>query len=201
MTDLGLRDRKKQQTRAALTEAALRLVDERGLDAVTVEDISAAADVSPRTFFNYFATKDEALIGDHTADDDVMRERFLAVEPALSVFEAIQVAAEPVIDAIDRERELWRRRIRVMTANPELVAGLMVRSARSERELIEAIGRRAGVAPDSGWPVLAAGVIGAVFRSALLSWAKSDGRTFADHVHEAFGAIAAGMPDPIKDPK
>jgi AcrR family transcriptional regulator len=197
VTDLGLRDRKKQQTRAALTEAALRLVDERGLDAVTVEDISAAADVSPRTFFNYFATKDEALIGDHTADDDAMRARFLAADAGLSVLEAIQVAAEPVVAGIEREREIWRRRIRVMTDNPQLVAGLMVRSAHSERDLIDAIARRAGVAPDSGWPALAAAVIGAGFRSALLSWAKTaSGRTFADHLHEAFGAIAAGMPDP-----
>ncbi|MEV6629331.1 TetR/AcrR family transcriptional regulator [Actinoplanes sp. NPDC051470] len=199
MNDSGLRDRKKQQTRAALTEAALRLVDERGLDAVTVEDISAAADVSPRTFFNYFATKDEALIGDHTADDAAMRARFLAADPSLSVIEALLLAAEPVVAAIEQDREIWRRRIRVMTDNPQLVAGMMTRSARSEHDLIVAIASRVGVAPESGWPLLAAFVTGAAVRSALLTWAKTDSpRTFADHVHEAFGALAAGLPDPSK---
>jgi AcrR family transcriptional regulator len=61
----GQGDRKKLQTRAAPMAAALRLVDERGLSAVTVDEISAAADVSTRTFFNYFAAKDDAGVRLH----------------------------------------------------------------------------------------------------------------------------------------
>ncbi len=61
--ELGLRERKKQRTRRALRMAAIRLVAERGLDGVSVDEIAAAAAISTRTFFNYFPTKDEAIVG------------------------------------------------------------------------------------------------------------------------------------------
>jgi AcrR family transcriptional regulator len=61
-SDIGLRERKKLQTRTAIHEAALHLIDERGLEATTIEQICHAADVSTRTFFNYYPSKAAAAL-------------------------------------------------------------------------------------------------------------------------------------------
>jgi AcrR family transcriptional regulator len=61
---VGMRERKRRATRNSIQRAVLVLALERGFDRVTVEEISQAAEVSPRTFFNYFSTKEAAVIGD-----------------------------------------------------------------------------------------------------------------------------------------
>ena len=182
------------------TEEIWRLVDERGLDRVTVEDISEAADVSPRTFFNYFATKDEAITGDQFVDDTGVRDRFVAAPPGVPVVAALLHAIGPALEKIQADQEIWCLRMRVMTANPSLVTSLLARSAQAERDLAAAIAERVGVAAGSAYPVVAASVIGATIRAAMIRWAAGGGsRTLSDHVHEAFGVLATGLADP--DPK
>ena len=100
----GLRERKKLATRTALHQAALQLVAERGLDGVSVDDIAARADVSPRTFFNYFPAKDDAVLGldpvttDRVGEGVAARpadESPLAALRAVQLEEAAAMAAEP----------------------------------------------------------------------------------------------------------
>jgi AcrR family transcriptional regulator len=194
---LGRRDRKKQATRSALTTAALRLVDERGLDHVTVEDISEAADVSPRTFFNYFASKDEALTGDNFVDSTAMRDRFLATEPGVPVVEALRLAIRPDLEQMQDDQELWFLRMRVLSANPTLVPRLLARSAAAERDLTAAIAARTGLRPDDGYPMLVTAVLGAACRTATMRWSACH-RThrLADLMDEAFAMLATGLADP-----
>ena len=202
MTDLetrapGRRDRKKQQTRSALMAAALRLVDERGFDRVTVEEISEAADVSPRTFFNYFATKEDALIGDPLVEGAELRERMLAMTPGVPVIGALLLAMGPAIEQIQADREVWMLRLRVIMNNPALLPVLFSRGATTEQEYIETIAARVGVGTDHVFPALMASVTGAAFRTAMMRWAAVGGtRTLSDFVHEAFGLLAGGLTDP-----
>lgn len=194
---MTLRDRKKQQTRAALIEAALRLVDERGLDGVTVEEISEAADVSPRTFFNYFASKDEALTGDQFVDDNGFHERFRSVEAGVPVLGAVLLALRPGLEQMQSEQDKWFLRMRVMTRHPSLIVSLLGRGAKAERDMAAAIADRLGLPPGDTYPAVAAAIVGAVIHSSCTRWAASEGaRTLPDLVEEVFGVVAGGLADP-----
>jgi AcrR family transcriptional regulator len=193
----GRRDRKKQQTRAALITAALRLVDERGLDRVTVEQISEAADVSSRTFFNYFATKDDALIGDVITEGPDFKATLLAQPAELTVVEAIRRALGPTIDGFQDHFELWRLRMRVIKQNPSLLPALLARAAEVEAEFVAAIAARTGQPADSAFTQLTATLTGTAFRTAMIRWATvGQTRPFADLVEEAFAFLSSGLAEP-----
>ena len=193
----GRRDRKKQQTRAALAAAALRLVDERGLDRVTVEEISEAADVSPRTFFNYFATKDDAIIGGPVTDGPSLRERLLAVPGRTPLAAALLAAMEPDIAQVQAERDLWLLRMRVINDNPQMLPALVARGACAEQETADAVAARTGLPADGMFAQLTAAVTGAAFRTAMMRWAVADdGRPLHDFVREAYDLLAAGLTEP-----
>src|SRR5580698_9545387 len=86
----SLRERKKLATRRSIRRVALDLIAERGFAHVTVEDIAEAADISPRTFFNYFPSKEAALFG---ADPDrvaALRERVVRQAPGESALTALR---------------------------------------------------------------------------------------------------------------
>jgi AcrR family transcriptional regulator len=194
----GLRARKKLATRSALHEAALRLVAERGLDSVSVDDIAARADVSPRTFFNYFSSKDDAVVGLDPTAPQLLAEEF-AVRPA----DETPVAA---LRAVHRERatemaqdpELWPLRMKVIDAHPTLVARLIAGFGESERALAEAIAERTGTrAGVDVYPTLLASVQACAMRTALHRWlATGFTASLPALVDEAWDLLAAGLPAP-----
>src|SRR3954451_6776111 len=116
-----LRERKKLATRLALHEAALRLVAERGLDGVSVDAIAERAEVSPRTFFNYFSSKDDAVLGlDPAATDHTVE--FLRGRPAEeSPVQAMRAVARAQAAEMLGETELWPLRLRVIETHPALL--------------------------------------------------------------------------------
>ncbi|WP_146168996.1 TetR/AcrR family transcriptional regulator [Actinoplanes italicus] len=177
----GRREIKRRQTRLALITAALRLADERGVDRVTTEEISAAAEVSPRTFFNYFATKEHALVGDPLEDCPA------PVLKPLPLLDALLDALAPAFEQIQGDRDLWLLRMRVISANPQLLPLLIAAAASAEQRLAQAIADQTGLAPDHPRPQVAAAVANAAVRVAVVRWAESgDSRPLIEHVREAF---------------
>src|SRR5512140_1435491 len=87
----SLRERKKLATRRSLRRAALDLVAERGFAHVTVDDIAEAADVSPRTFFNYFPSKEAALFGTDPDRASELRQRIVQQAPGEPVLDALRM--------------------------------------------------------------------------------------------------------------
>ena len=119
----GLRDRKRAETRARIEAAAIDLATEHGLEAATVEMISERADISPRTFFNYFETKDAAILGLRPTelDEQAINEQLADTEddPVVAVVRLVM----SMIGALDRDSsDLRRRRIKLLRLHPEILS-------------------------------------------------------------------------------
>lgn len=140
-TEPGLRERKRLATRRAIQIAVLDLAAERGLDNITVDEISRVADISPRTFFNYFVSKEEALIGDGpslpggSAIDD-----FVAAGPAADILTGIGELLAGTGDSPDTD--LTTRRRDLLKQYPQLFAIRMATMRQFEDELAGVVSRR-----------------------------------------------------------
>ncbi|RAY15619.1 TetR family transcriptional regulator [Actinomadura craniellae] len=143
-TTVGLRERKKAATRQSLYEAAVRLAVEHGLENVTVEAIADAAGVSRRTFSNYFAGKDDALL----YGEELWLRALLAAFTDRPAGESSRTALRHAFHALHAERgepEPGRAaRLRLVKQHPSLLARQMARYADFERELAELISARDG---------------------------------------------------------
>jgi AcrR family transcriptional regulator len=194
----GLRERKKIATRLTLHEAALRLVAERGLDNVSVDDIAARADVSPRTFFNYVSSKDDAVLGLDPTGPQRQAEAFRTRPAGESPVQAMRAVARAQAVEMAGETELWPLRLTVIDAHPGLVGRLATGFGESERVLAEAIAARTGTAVAADvYPTLLACVGAAAMRTALHRWLTTDfTASLPDLVDEVWDALAAGLPAP-----
>jgi AcrR family transcriptional regulator len=171
----GLRERKKTATRAAIHEAAVRLAAEHGVEHLTVEAIADAATVSRRTFSNYFASKEQALLyGDRTRLErllDLVRARPAAEPP----WTAMTRAAEVFTDEHPARDPSWLAELRVVRRHPTLLAEQIATYAATERELAAEITRRLPAEADTP---LRARLLAAAFlttlRVATQSWIELD---------------------------
>ncbi len=142
VTELGLRERKRLATRRAIQIAVLDLVAEKGLERVTVDEISRVADISPRTFFNYFASKEEAILGDAPElPAGAMLEAFVN-DSSRSLIDGL---ADVLVDAGEQsvhDLELLQRRQEILKHYPHIFAMKMATMRRFEDEVGALVERR-----------------------------------------------------------
>ncbi|MET8542340.1 helix-turn-helix domain-containing protein [Kitasatospora sp. NPDC004799] len=168
----GLRERKKQATREALREAALRLAVERGPDQVRVEDIAEAAGVSPRTYNNYFASREQAIVSAVTADREARIAAAVAAGPAdVRLADAV---TDAVVEQYTDTGEHEHRALLLITTRPALRDAFLDSTAGIEPPLAAVLAERLADAEPHTARVLAAGVAAAV-RIALEGWLQPAG--------------------------
>lgn len=170
----GLRERKKQATREALREAALRLALERGPDQVRVEDIAEAAGVSPRTYNNYFASREQAIVAAITADRETRIAEAVASRPAGT--RLADAVAEAVVEQYTDPGEHARDTLLLLTTKPALRDAYLDTTTGIEPALTTAIAERLSTADPHTARVLAASVAAAM-RIALEDWLQPGGST------------------------
>ena len=189
----GLRERKKAKTRAAIRDHAMRLFEEQGYAATTVDQIAEAAEVSPSTFFRYFPTKEDVILIDDY--DPVIVEAIKAQPPDVSPVRALLNGMREVF--LNLSAEEWateKRRQAIYQTVPELRARAMNQTVLAVDMLAGALADRDGKPHDDIiYRVIAGAMVGVVLAVAPPGGTNSfDAADFA-RVEEALGILEAGL--------
>jgi AcrR family transcriptional regulator len=193
----GLRERKKLRTRHALGAAALELAVAHGLAEVTVEQIAEAADVSPRTFFNYFSSKEEAIVAADVERALLMEERLAARPADEPVLVSLRAVVREMVVGADARRRDWIRQVRLVRANPALVPHQLAAYAAMEQRLAAVIAQRTGLGEHDLYPAVTAAAVMSATRAATTRWLEADGEVdLAACIDEALDLLGAGLEHP-----
>jgi AcrR family transcriptional regulator len=193
----GLRERKKARTRQALEDAALDLFVRNGFDHTTVEQIVEACEVSPRTFFRYFATKEEALFGDGGQKLAAFRAALEARPASEPPLRSLRFATLTIVERYTGERARLKARNAVISATPSLRAHGAERQDDWNDAAVQLLQRRASDDPTAPTPLeirLAVAASSAALRAALHTWLDDESTDLRTLVDDAFDQLAAGLP-------
>ena len=144
VTKLGLRERKKQQTRETIVRVALELFAERGYDETTLAEIAEAADVSPRTIFSYFDSKEEILFCEASVDLDELKAALEQRPEGTTTVDALR----SLLSAMPPPDDDAKLRKRIITSSPSLQLKMRARVAELEPVLVASFAKDLGAGPD-----------------------------------------------------
>lgn len=164
------RGRAPSTTRAELARIGLDLFIARGFDAVTVEDVAAAAGIGRRTFFRYFPSKNDLAWGDFGALLDEFRARLADAPDDQPMIEAIRDAVHRFNDVPADERDRHRHRMQILLGTPDLVAHSTVRYAAWRAVIADFVARRRGVPAHEALPQAVAWACLGISLSAYEQW-------------------------------
>jgi AcrR family transcriptional regulator len=194
------RERKKFATHQQLHSAALRLGAERCLANVTVEEIADEADVSVRTFYDHFASKEDAVIGFDALRVAQLREALAARPPGESPLEALHGTLRLLLNESSFE---WPMRMKVIATNPELLPRMFNSFMVFERAMIEDVAARTNLNPERDvYPALVVAVATGALRASFTLWRANDERDDLIEIFEtAFTHVANGLVAPKPQPR
>lgn len=190
----GLRARKKQDTARRIEAVALDLFGRDGFEATTVEAIAAAAEISPRTFFHYFATKEDVALADY-ADRLAAVTRTLEAQPAKTrPWKALAAAFGAVAADYESERDALVGRFRIMVGAPSVFARSLQLQAGWEDAVAAVLADRMGAGDSDIEPRLLAAAGLAAMRSAMHHWLATGTSTgLPDEVQSCFRRLGRGL--------
>ncbi len=190
---VGLRERKKAKTKAAIQQHALRLFHEQGYEATTVEQIAEAAEISPSTFFRYFPTKEDVVLEDFM--DPAMIEAFRAQPPEKKPVQAIRDAIHEVFSSLSpEETEIEMERQALIFANTELRSRMLDEFARTVRWFAQLVAERIGRDPNDFAVITFSGAVLGVTLAAWFSAADFPKENLLTLMEKALDQLEAGLP-------
>ncbi|MEU5156564.1 TetR family transcriptional regulator [Glycomyces sp. NPDC021274] len=191
----GLRERKKIETLHRLQEEALRLFDEQGYDATTIEQIAEAAGVSPSTFYRYFPVKEDVVVQDEY--DPLIVNVFESQREGDAPLEALRAVLAVLFgEFTDEDIERVRRRVRMILSVPALRARQVAQSAATERLLAQMIAERTGREADELEVRHFTALVVASWTVAISAWSETDGTKddLAANLDKCLAHLEAGAP-------
>jgi mycofactocin system transcriptional regulator len=183
----------RADTRARLEQVALELFTAEGFERITADEIAEAAGISRRTFFRYFPTKADAVWGDFAGHVARLEGRLAATAAEQPVLSSICAAYLEVNDYPPDQLPVLRQRMRLILAEPALLAHSQLRYADVDRVVAAHVARRTGVDPAALLPRLVATSTRAAATTAFEVWLDG-GAPLADGLRRAFDELAAGFP-------
>jgi AcrR family transcriptional regulator len=189
----GLRERKKRRTRETIQREALRLIAEQGYDATTVEQIAAAADISPSTFFRYFPTKEDVVLNDEY--DPVLEAAVLARPPEESPLRALRRGLAEAMRALSAdEQAALAARVQLMMTTPALHARLFQEQLAQQGIMARLLAQRLDRPLDDPAVRVAAGALMGVMTVTILAWAADPRASMFSVLDDALAQFEAGLP-------